>query len=165
MHAALERAYEFYIRVVCRHHNVGADQFEAAWKDTNLSERQLGAFIFLYLREMGEHLPVNKKITEIRNSVIHRGHIATAGEARQFGEMVFRRIDAIEKGLARFPEATRAEAAHELEIQQQSVPAGLKHGVFQVQSVLFEDGVVTGPVSTFEQYLSGVQQGLAKGWA
>jgi hypothetical protein len=82
--AALERAYEFYIRVVCRQRKIGDEQIGAAWKEIgHLSERQLGAFGFLYLLENGEPLLLNKKITEIRNHIVHQGRIATEIEARR----------------------------------------------------------------------------------
>jgi hypothetical protein len=166
MHAALERAYEFFIRVTCRHHKISPERIDAAWKGlAKQSERQLGAFSLLYLLEMGEPLPLPEAITKMRNDVVHKGHIATEVEARKFGEMVFRRIREIEQALASLPEAARAETEHELEEQQRSIPAGLEHGVFEVHSVQHQDGVVTGPSSTFEQYLTGVEQGLAKGWA
>jgi hypothetical protein len=166
MHAALERAYEFFIRVVCRHHEIPPEQIDAAWKGmARQSERQLGAFSILYLLEMGKPLPLPEGIATMRNDVVHKGHIATEVEARKFGEMVFRRIREIEQALARLPEAVRAEAEHELEEMRQSIPAGLERGVFEVHSIQHQDGVITGPSSTFEQYLTGIEQGLAKGWA
>lgn len=166
MHAALERAYEFYIRAVCRHHNVPADQFEAAWKDNDYSERQLGAFAFLYLQEVGQFLPLDKKkITEVRNRVIHKGHIATESEARKFGEAVFRRIRDIERALDRFPEAVKAEKAHQLDVQRKSIPPDIAQGTLEVLSVLVQDGKVTGPTATFEEYLSALQEGIRKGTA
>src|SRR5690348_16078313 len=61
--AALERAYEFYIRVICRHRSIDDKQMVLAWKEVgSQSERQLGAFAFLYLIENGEPLLLNKKI-------------------------------------------------------------------------------------------------------
>jgi hypothetical protein len=165
--AALERTYEFYIRVICRHRNVHPEQIEAAWKGiARQSERQLGAFSILYLLEMGEALPMlANSITEMRNDVIHRGHIATEAEALKYGREVFHRIRQIEASLARTPEAVRAEAEHELTERRRFVPQGLEWGVFAVHSVLFKGREVTGPTSTFDEYLDGVRQGLAKGWA
>src|SRR5262249_12518231 len=48
--SALERFYEFYLRVVARHHGVPESAFEVAWKAMkNQSERQLGAFVTAHL--------------------------------------------------------------------------------------------------------------------
>lgn len=151
---------------VCRHHRIAREQFEAAGGAVkSQSERQLGAFMFLYLREMGEHLPLNKRIPEIRNRIVHQGRIAKEAEAREFGELVFGRIRQIERALERLPAASAGEAAHELEVQRQSVAPDIEQGTFQVRSVLVEEGEVTGPTSTFAQYIAALRQGIEKGLA
>ncbi|WP_214516260.1 hypothetical protein, partial [Aliivibrio fischeri] len=55
--AALERFYEHFIKTVL-FRKEGSEQLENCWKMvSNQSERQLGAFIFLYLSEIGVEYP------------------------------------------------------------------------------------------------------------
>src|SRR5688572_21926828 len=52
MAAALERFYEFYLKVVCLKHGIADFDFKNSWKFVSAqSERQLGAFLFTYLFE------------------------------------------------------------------------------------------------------------------
>ena len=76
---SLERLYEFYIRVICHHRQVPFDQIELAWKNVaSQSERQLGAFHFLYTVETKQPAPVihNNHVT-FRNKVVHKGTLPT----------------------------------------------------------------------------------------
>src|SRR5882757_4437311 len=68
--AALERFYEFYIAVICRKRGLAGDAFAATWKGVvNQSERQFGAFQFLYLAETGSAPPVlPPNLVTLRNS-------------------------------------------------------------------------------------------------
>jgi len=86
--SSLERLYEFMINVISLKHNIGQDDFLDSWKNVNSqSERQLGAFIFLYLLEFKKCPPLLKnKKTEFRNKVIHRGYFPTFDEVLEFGE-------------------------------------------------------------------------------
>jgi hypothetical protein len=86
--ASLERYYEFFIKVI----SVGlpGDVFEKAWKQVvSQSERQLGAYIFTYI-SFYHSLPdtLSPKLTELRNKVIHKGHIPSRVEAVKLGEAV-----------------------------------------------------------------------------
>ncbi len=87
---ALERLYEFFIRVASRKHGIDASVVALAWKQiSNQSERQLGAFIGLYLVETGQ--PPNllsQKQTSFRNTVIHQGTFPEQDETLQFGQAV-----------------------------------------------------------------------------
>jgi hypothetical protein len=86
--SALERFYEFYIRIQCDRSNVPAAVFEQAWKSvSNQSERQLGAFMFTYLMENKALAPVlSNEVAKFRNAVIHKGKIPSREEAIDFGE-------------------------------------------------------------------------------
>lgn len=99
--SAEERFFEFFIEVICIKHNITLEAFNATWKIiNNLSERQYGAFCFLYLLEFG--LPpidiasqkINKKqtIKELRNKVIHQGYKPTEKEAKDYGNAVISNI-------------------------------------------------------------------------
>jgi hypothetical protein len=164
--AALERAYEFYVRVICRKHSIDKGQIAAAWKEVgSQSERQLGAFSFLYLIDNAKPLPLSKKIPEIRNRIVHQGRIAKEDDAKEFGRLVFDRIRDIERALAKYPDATNAEVSAEAEAQKQSLPLGMEYGSLRIMSMMAQAGQVTGPVESFDDYLKGLEQSVAKGLA
>ena len=89
--ASLERFYEFYIRVICAKRNISAYSFNKTWKNvSNQSERQYGAFLFLYMYEKYiPHIPISKKWPTFRNKVIHQGYIPTYQETIKYGEILF----------------------------------------------------------------------------
>jgi hypothetical protein len=154
------------VRVVCREHGIEESQVASAWKEVSTqSERQLGAFSFLYLIESGETLPLNPEIPRIRNRIVHQGRLAKEADARDFGSMVFQRLRDIEGALRRYPASAEAEKKHEIENQEKSVPAGMEHGTLTVWSMNTKDGEVIGPVESFDHYLEALQQSLTKGLA
>lgn len=98
--ASLERFYEFYISFVLTKRNIEVNQFNIYWKQfTNSSERQYGAYVFLYLLEHPNREPpfINdikpktgmKKWIEYRNDVVHKGHFSTKNDALLYGELVY----------------------------------------------------------------------------
>jgi hypothetical protein len=91
--ASLERYYEHFIRVVSQ--RLSTTSLEDSWKEVkSQSERQLGAYIFLYLYIFGkrpELLP--KPLIELRNESIHKGIIPTKDKAMKFGENVAKLIN------------------------------------------------------------------------
>lgn len=88
--AALERFYEFFVQVSCIRQKISEAQYKECWKEVSKqSERQLGAFIFTYLREMGDRPPLlSNDLTSFRNNVVHRGKIPSPEEAITFGKAV-----------------------------------------------------------------------------
>ncbi len=88
--SSLERLQEFLIKVLFRKYNTSEKVFETAWKKVSQqSERQLGAFIFLYVKEYRE-LPDNLTDSErkFRNSVIHKGKFPTYEETLKYGQRI-----------------------------------------------------------------------------
>jgi hypothetical protein len=88
--SSIERFYEFYIKVIAIEKGIDKDTFMASWKMVSKkSERQLGAFIFLYTLEHGKppNLLSNANV-EVRNDVIHKGKIPTKAEALNYGNAV-----------------------------------------------------------------------------
>lgn len=88
--SSMERFYEFCIKVFCAKRKLENGVFLKTWKEvSNQSERQLGAFLFLWASEFGE-VPklLSKKETEFRNSVIHKGRIPTRDEALKYGNAI-----------------------------------------------------------------------------
>lgn len=98
--ASLERFYEFCIFVFLKHAGVTDDIFTRTWKHIEAqSERQLGAFLFLYvsaLNEYPEYKPIEDQ-AKFRNGVIHKGKIPSYDEVVQYGEVVLSWIYAVLK--------------------------------------------------------------------
>lgn len=91
--SAYERFFEFAINVLCSKKKINEDGLKETFKQVSKqSERQLGAFLFLYLLEFGESYQINKKLVEFRNLVIHKGYIPTPIEVEEFGEKVYAEI-------------------------------------------------------------------------
>lgn len=88
--SALERFFEFYVDIQCLRRGITESVYSEAWKQvSNQSERQLGAFIFMYLAETRESprlLP--PKAIEFRNGVIHKGKLPSREQTVEFGEHV-----------------------------------------------------------------------------
>lgn len=86
--AAMERFFEFAIYVMT--YNINNEEKEKAWKFiSNQSERQLGAFCFLFLNKFGSRPDtLNNKDTGFRNSVIHKGYFPTKTETLRYAERI-----------------------------------------------------------------------------
>ncbi len=88
--AALERFQEFALRVCSAKAGMAAGAFGDAWKEVrNASERQYGAYVFLYSITVGK-MPatLTNKQREFRNNVVHKGTFCTEVDALAFGEQV-----------------------------------------------------------------------------
>ena len=104
--ASLERFFEYYVVVVSLKHQITYENFAETWNPiSKLSERQFGAFLFLYLIE--NKRPLDGLITEakpqfpgrsrgdtlswsaFRNEVIHNGYIPPTEEAIEYGNLVY----------------------------------------------------------------------------
>lgn len=124
--AALERAHEFFVRVICRSRKMPAETFDRAWRQmAKQSERQLGCFMLAYALETGTPYQVDPKMVEFRNRVIHQGYIPSAAEAENFGSYVFADI----LGMTRFltdhhKEAMEAEIKAETAERVAKLPPG-----------------------------------------
>lgn len=88
--SSLERFYEFFIKASLFEDGLEESVVTESWKKvSSQSERQLGAFIFLYLRCFSES-PSLLRQTQIqfRNEVIHKGKIPSREEAIKYGQEV-----------------------------------------------------------------------------
>lgn len=95
--ASLERFYEFYCKFVCHKHGFDKNGFDETWKQvSSQSERQFGAFLFLYgIEEKSPFDPTKykmEKIKEFRNKVIHKGYLPSEEQVVDYGELVFNLI-------------------------------------------------------------------------
>ena len=88
--SSLERLHEYYISIICKTLKINEIGFVESWKDIkNQSERQLGAFKFVFLLEekISSAGLSNNKI-EFRNKVVHKGFFPERAEAIDFGQSV-----------------------------------------------------------------------------
>lgn len=95
--ASLERFYEYFIKVILTKNKVSTEDIEKTWSYVSShSERQLGAFYFLYLQEFKE-VPVKESGSkvELRNNVIHKGYIPTYKKVFDYGEYILNYIRSI----------------------------------------------------------------------
>lgn len=92
--AALERLFEFSIRVQLTAAEVNTKEVELMWKTVaSQSERQLGMYIGMRtLKEGKQPTVLTPSQSEFRNRVIHKGYFPDFKEAFEFGEGVFRLI-------------------------------------------------------------------------
>jgi len=88
--SSLERFYEFAIRIFLEKSSGSDELFQAAWKKvSSQSERQLGAFIFLWATHFSEDPPLlPQNMITFRNEVIHKGKIPSRDEAIKYGDAV-----------------------------------------------------------------------------
>lgn len=108
--ASLERFYEFYVFVTCLKHGLDENSIKQTWTHvSNQSERQFGAYLFIYLIDHNGEVPpvidnmrpeikgVSKGNTktwkEFRNAVVHKGYIPSYLEAVVYGNIVYAHIN------------------------------------------------------------------------
>jgi hypothetical protein len=157
--SSIERFYEFFIKAVHYNKKQTADVVSHAWKHvSNQSERQLGAFIFLYLSEFG-HSPrlLSNSNTELRNAVIHKGKIPSRVEAIAYGQAVLDVVrpilvetqkalfEGVQQTIIQHLISTRSKAGEGLAVTTLSIPTILSlavsesgHGERNLERVLAE---------------------------
>ena len=88
--ASLERFFEFAIRAIALAHECPHMVESKCWAEiASQSERQLGAYIYLYSIHFKEKPQLlSKKMIELRNSAVHKGNIPPLDKAMSFGEEV-----------------------------------------------------------------------------
>lgn len=126
--AALERAYEFFLRVAYRKLGLASTFFDTSWKQVEAqSERQFGAFVFLFPVIADEPVELPKKIPQLRNKVIHRGYIASFDEVLEYAAIIFVLIRRIMQVLRdRCPTEMWAEINEANEVRKRAIPAGME---------------------------------------
>lgn len=126
--AALERAYEFFLRVAYRKLGLPSSLLDASWKHVLAqSERQFGAFIFLFPVIAGAPFELPERIPQLRNRIIHRGYIARFDEVMEYAAIVFSLIRKIMNVLSdRCPTEMWAEINEVAEVQKKVVPTDME---------------------------------------
>jgi hypothetical protein len=152
--AALERTYEFFIRVAYRKLGVSSVLLESSWKEVaSLSERQFGAFVLLYPVITCESFGLPQKIPKLRNKVIHRGYIARSDEVFQYAETVFSLIRKIVQALNdKCSVEMWAEINEAAEVQRKAVRPGMEWAwTLRTEFDLIQD-------LTFESWLNELKE-------
>ncbi len=165
LNTALERAYEHFIRVVCRAKGIDA---KLVWPQVGAqSERQFGAFVFLYLLTEGVAPPQASELAAIRNRVVHKGEIVNDRVAGTFGEEVFKRIQLIETALHKYTDQARAELDEQLVAQEASLPPMPSNAVARVKmtSLVVSGDQVIGKVKSFIDFVESLKNARLKGMA
>jgi hypothetical protein len=160
MGAGLERCYEFYIRAALASRLVDTDTVARAWKQVaNQSERQFGAFLFLYLACSGQVFPSVQENSRFRNSVIHQGYIPSAAEVIDYGRTVFSLLLAIEQQADNLGNgATSRVDAEAVSQQVSSIPAGTDYVKLKTMIVSVDERNQGVAVTTFDELLAGLKE-------
>ena len=84
--AAIERFHQFAIELICLKQGVQYENIQTTFKFvSNQSERQLGAYYFLYLIDMKqEPNKMSNSMGTFRNKVIHKGYLPSKQEAEKY---------------------------------------------------------------------------------
>ena len=88
--ASYERFIELFVRVVLKSAGTGGNEVGKGWKlVARQSERQLGAFVFVYLLQF-KTAPVllHKDFVTLRNDVVHQGYFPDKKECSDYGSAV-----------------------------------------------------------------------------
>lgn len=88
--SCLERFYEFYLSVIAIKRGISEDVWASSWKIVaQQSERQLGAFIYVYCLENKTVPPLlDSTLVKLRNDVVHKGKLPQRVEAIRYGNAV-----------------------------------------------------------------------------
>jgi hypothetical protein len=92
--ASAERFFEFGIRVLARSQNIQSDTLNNAWDSiSQQSERQLGAYIFLYTTQ-ANCMPIifSNKEAGFRNGIVHKGLLPAKERVIEFGAATYKII-------------------------------------------------------------------------
>jgi len=163
--AALERVYEFFMRVVYRHSQVPSEGIEMTWRImAKQSERQFGGFLVFYALLTGTAFPLDGKMIEFRNKVIHQGYIPDENEADSFGAYVFNQKRALTKILSdNCPKALEEEVKAEMDEMKQSAPKGIPQMGLKATLVNVDRGTNTASeITDFQTYILGLRENLKK---
>ena len=115
--SSLERFYEFVIKVILLGSELDNKTIEETYNHlSKKAERELGAFISLYLREFKKTPKLfSNKEDKFRNEVVHEGKIPTRQEAIKYGQAILDIIRPIIKDLKdKFSEGIKNSSIHYL---------------------------------------------------
>ena len=98
MFSSYERFVEYFVKVICHSKSTSKKDFKDTWnKMAKQSERQIGAFFILQLLELGSvKYSIPQKWIELRNDIVHKGHIPSSKKVIEFGNFL---LDMIQNAL------------------------------------------------------------------
>jgi hypothetical protein len=139
--ASLERFYEFCIELFAYNRKIDEIIYENTWKlISDQSERQFGAFCFLYMLEFNEQVidtKIDEKLRKIRNRVIHKGYIPTKEEAIEYGEIIFNFINSkIEKIKKKYSETINVLIGKRLKEITKNIPKNKPRSTMCITTIL-----------------------------
>jgi hypothetical protein len=154
---SLERFYEFVVRVFLESISKADTLFQDCWKKVaSQSERQLGAFIFLWAYHFNEPpaLLSNSQVS-FRNDVVHKGKIPTRDEAVKYGNSV---LDILRPMLAalrcRFPEEVQKVTFYHLRDCRSESDDGRAVSTMSILTIVnIASGDVTHQKKALSEYL------------
>ncbi len=157
--AALERFYEFALRVGCVARGLSPEPYASMFKEmAKQSERQLGAFMLLYAIEFGEAYKPDTKMSEFRNSVIHKGTIPTVEAATRYAAYVYETIFPLYRKLRdKHPDHVMAVVMQALMEKRAAVPEGM-HVSTNTTTFFFKGAQADAP-SGFAKALEDFKKG------
>jgi hypothetical protein len=151
--SSLERFREFFIRASFLENGCAVSDIEEVWKQVaKHSERQLGAYIAVYMRECGvvPPLPSSKSI-EFRNSVIHQGRIPSRSESVAYGEVVLQILrPALSVAKLKFPNGVDQLTRSHMVVAHLKLKPGVKAATSCMPTILSLSG---GEISQSERSL------------
>lgn len=153
--AALERFYEFYLEFQRERQGLSLDVFQSAWKPmSNISERQAGAFVFVYTFATGRSpLLLPNESTNLRNKVVHKGYIPKRTEAVAFGETVARIIQPVLNELVSSDQAVMNKMVG-LHLNAKLVPPGARQATMSFPSFLdILNSPTPGPGQSLDEWV------------
>lgn len=136
--SSLERFYEFFVKAYLFESGLSKEIFYKAWKNVSQqSERQLGAFIFMYCRAFSDAPELlDQKQIKLRNDVIHKGKIPTKDEAIAYGEAVLNVIRPILKRVKKdFPEGVQSTILNHL-MESRKADEGQQVGTMTIATII-----------------------------
>lgn len=154
--SSLERFYEYTIRIFLEKSSGSDDLFQAAWKNvSNMSERQLGAFIFLWANHFKETpLLLPTGLITFRNEVIHKGKIPSREEALKYGDAV---LDVLRPKIKKINETLpeQVQSSSFRQIMASAEKAGTSQGVgtMSINAILGQCSSIEGPEKRLEEHL------------
>ncbi|HDU2652511.1 TPA: hypothetical protein U2R98_002975 [Yersinia enterocolitica] len=140
--SAYERFFEFSINVFVEKNKIDAQELAKTLKQaTHQSERQLGAFLYLYLITFKKHYKINENIAAFRNKIIHKGYIPTDSEVISFGEKIYEEIFKVSKLLqSQYPQEVHQVIVKSMHMSTMDIPPQmhrttlLTSGIFSLSS-------------------------------
>ena len=172
MAASIERFFEYYIQVISLKHGVAFETLTKAWKlVSRQSERQVGAFLSLYLLENKSALEpfilesrfskqVDGKnprtLTEFRNDVVHKGYIPSSELVLAYGDLIYQFIYGLIEELRRTSPDHMLKAAFHHVGKSSTLAEATTITTMSIPTLICL-ALAKRPASTFEEALKALQ--------